>query len=368
MAVITPNGHIDPNDENPFEGRYNRVKAEARAFNAETERRKAEMNRERDELNEERKQAMMRASEHAGSLGLIYKPRLNSFNRVVIVDDLPSLAGDRPAFTEVDLTTEPPTIPASSEPSDAPIEPEATETVVATEPVAKPTITQNFRTLLTQRPAQPEAPPRPEVPKPQETDKKWHRNASIKSAIAWIASLFVGFFVGFGLLSLTGLPYKRSGDWVNLYGFLLLGVAAIVGMKLLFDAMWHEAGRRKGLKTSEWQYSAICTLVSLAILSVEATLGGTALAYYTKKASFQNEGGLPLSLMVLLAVAVSTANLLFSAFIGYQKGLRSVTHEDIQNRIYELDVKEREATKEELLAQHQRDLEAWEAEVKREES
>lgn len=361
-----------------IEGRFHDSRRIRAAYDSETERRKAVFQSEIVQLQEERAKAMALASDHAGNIGLIYRARTNTFSRVVIVDDLPSLAAERPRFPGADFTDSPPSSEVESErdselSNDGPgrLEPEAAS------PSTSELAGEGFDSNGTKpsvatvdagsRPNMPELPRRPSPPMPQQVDKKWERNTNIKSGVAWLASVFVGVFVGFGLLNLTGLPWQRASDWLNLYGFLTLGVAAIAAMKLLFDAMWHEAGRRKALEHSAAFYSVTCTVVSLVILTVEATLGGTALVYYTQRASYQNQGGLPIWQMILLAVAVSSANLLFSAFVGYQKGQRSVTHEDLLRRHHEIELQEHEQLVREAKEQHERDLKVWQEEVDRHE-
>jgi hypothetical protein len=334
MADTSSNGHISrmsPTDL--IHDEFARTKRGRSDHEIETEQRKRRSLDQISELHDERQRAMVLASSHAGNIGLIYDARNNSFSRVVIVDELPPVDFDRPEFEAIEAHTSESDIAALPERGGG--EAIQDERPLMVIPDSERPEMPEFR-----EPAPPTLPERPAMPEPREISDRWERNTFWKSVIAWVASLLVGAFVGFGLLNLTGLPYRRPGDWLNLYGFIAIGIGAIAGMKLLFDAMWHEAGRRKALGISESVYTVACTAVSTIILAVEATLGGEALVYYTRRASFENKGELPLWQMIMLAVAISTANLLYSAFVGYQKGLRSVTREDMLKQQYDRDMAE----------------------------
>lgn len=366
METPHPNGPSDSSVD-LVERRYRESRRARDQYELESERRRQDYQKQIEHLLSERMEAMTLASDHAGQIGLIYHARSNSFARVIIVNDRPSLDMERPMLNPLVLEddkagehalTEAPSegqsnSPDEHDPSEAPEMSESGE-----EAQACSKLTSEMPDLLS-TPKAPKMPPRPKAPLPAKPDEKWERNANLKSSVVWLASIFVGLFVGFGLLSLTGLPWQRPSDRVNLIGFLALGVAAIAGMKFLFDSMWFEAGRRKALGTAEWHYTTIVCVVSMFILLVEAVLGGQALVFYTQRSSFQNEGGLPLWQMVMLAAAVSSANLLYSAFVGYQKGSRSISAEDVQRQQYEIEVKEHQEAVADLKAAHEREMRDW---------
>lgn len=371
MDTPNPNGATDSSID-IVERRYRENRRARDQYESESELRRQEYQAKIELLLEERSRAMSLASDHAGQIGLIYHARTNSFARVIVVDDLPALNIERPKLSaEVSLGLEP--VGPVDETSSDGKHPEEGGLLVASVSTAEETAGMEISpepqpsgnavvespTVPQSTPSPPRVPERPRPPAPVTPDAKWERNANFKSGVVWLASIFVGLFVGFGLLSLTGLPYQRPSDRLNLIGFLTLGVAAIAGMKFLFDSMWFEAGRRRALGTSEWHYTTIISIVSGFILLVEAVLGGQALVFYTQRSSFQNEGGLPLWQMVLLAAAVSSANLLYSAFVGFQKGGRSITAEDVHRQQYEIEVAEHLENVAEIKAAHERELRDW---------
>jgi hypothetical protein len=274
---------------------------------------------------------------------LVKRPEFSALEATDFIDVEPEVAADAPPLAETTI------VPSESVTT--------TPLVSGATPVPK----------APSMPKPPVMPSRPAPPKPGPVDRDWKIHTNIKSAVAWIASIAIGFFVGYGLLNISGIPYTREADKINYYFFLALGVSAIVGMKLLFDAMWSEHGRRRALGTSHWSYTSICTFVSLAIIGVEASLGGMALVIYTRKASFENAGEEPFGLMFLLALAVSCANLAYSGFIGFQKGQRSITHEDLVKRAHDIDVAEHEARVKEIQEAHERELALWQREIDRRE-
>lgn len=341
------NGVIESID--PVQRRYAAERERKRGFSVETDMVRQAAKDDIARLKDARLALQKKASEHAGNIGLIYKAEDNSFTRVVIVDAEPILP-ERPALA----------MPTSAEP------------FVESENPAP----------MLQKPLPPEPLPRPAVPdletvpRPAEVDAKWQRAAMWKSIVSWIGAAIVGLFIGFGLLTIAGLPYSRPEDRPFLIAGLLVGVAAIVGIKLLMDVMWSEAGRRymlgrlsppptaelkKEAAASSRAYLALAGLVSLGLIVVEGWLGGQAIVAYSAKSSFDGNPTVPASTAILLAMAVSTATMLFSGFLGHQKGQRSVTHEDVRNRHYELALREHEVRTAKRESEYQADLTEWQA-------
>ncbi|MBV6459030.1 MAG: hypothetical protein HONBIEJF_02169 [Fimbriimonadaceae bacterium] len=346
MDSETTNGVVESID--PVQVRYAAERERKRGFSLETDMVRQSARGEIARLKEERLALQKKASEHAGNIGLIYKAEDNSFTRVVIVDSEPILP-ERPALALLDE-------PSPHAEADAPL---PLQKPVAPEPLPRPAV-----------------PDLETVPRPADVDAKWQRAATWKSIVSWIGAAIVGLFIGFGLLTIAGLPYSRPEDRTFLIGGLLVGVAAIVGIKLLMDVMWSEAGRRymlgrlsppptaelkkEAAASSRW-YLALAGLVSVGLILVEGWLGGQAIVAYSAKSSFDGNPTVPASTAILVAMAVSTATMLFSGFLGHQKGQRSVTHEDVRNRHYELALREHEVRTAKRDAEFQADLADWQA-------
>jgi hypothetical protein len=304
---------------------YQKAQSERRIYDRETADRKAEHNEKIRKAQEDRSEAMFKASFHAGNIGMIYYADSNTFSRIVIVDSLPSIPV-RPGFSfpagEIGVGG-PDRRSNAGQDSDV-IDLEYVEEQKGKAPQESETDQTGEEPPL-RRPSFPQKPERPPMP---DHDVKWNALINVKSGFAWFFAALVGAFVGFGLLTIIGLPYQRPGDRVNLVTTVAIGIAAICGMKLLLDAMWYKAGRERELMDSSPLRLAIYSTISFLIVAVEASLGGYALVKYSEKASFQGAGKMDLWLAIFLAIAVSTSTLLFSAFIGYQKGQRSVSDRD----------------------------------------
>jgi len=325
---------------NRIEERFQADREYKRGYMQETNALRLAGKEEISRMKRERLDLQKRASEHAGNIGLIYRAEDNSFTRVVIVDSEPVLP-ERPVLA----------MPPSPAPE-----------------------------LAMEKPARPAAPERPtppaleQVPRPAEIDQKWQQAVLWKSIVSWTGAVIVGLFVGFGLLTIAGLPYSRPEDRGFLIGGFLVGVAAIVGIKLLMDVMWSEAGRRYALhrlsppptpelrrevRNSNLAYLALAGLVSIGLVLVEGWLGGQAMVAYSAKASYDGNPTINPTTAILIAMAVSSATMLFSGFLGHQKGQRTLTHEDVRNRHYELAVKEHETRVGRVEQEYQAHLADW---------
>lgn len=214
-----------------IEAQREQAKANQRAYHAETELRRQGYLDKLQDLHGQREQAMALASNHAGKVGLIYRAETNSFYRVVVMDDFAVTLGrpDFPPLPQFDLpahasdvsdenrsTTNSDSIDLVQEPSDSSdvVGAEDSEQVIGA------------ATPMTPRPARPLRPPLPVRPKPPEipsVDKKWDKTTFVKSTFAWLASLLIGVFVGFGLINIVGLGYRRPEDRTNLIVGILIG-------------------------------------------------------------------------------------------------------------------------------------------------
>lgn len=308
--------------DHTIEENYARTLKRREAYAVEKDARRREILDRRAAARERMFDAMRKAAFHAGNVGLQYDALTNNFSRAVVTTrglDVENILEDKPDAPPSDVG-DPDVIDAEfTMPTD-----EAKPASVAPPPPV-PT------------PVVPERPPVPEI---RYADAHWHRNAAIKSGFAWFFATLVGLFVGFGLLTIVGLPYMRPTERVNLYAMLGVGVAAIFGMKLLFDTLWFEVGRRRELGQLRWPMVTGVSLLTSLLLGVEAALGGQAIVVYSIKSSFEGKGALPFWQGMLIAAAISTATLLFSASLGYQKGARSVTREDLLRARYDEDMAE----------------------------
>lgn len=343
-------------NSNAIRNQYDQTRTLRSQYQQGTEAIRSEFIGKLSVLVQERKDARALASLHAGNIGLIYHAKTNTFARVVIMDDLPEYLG-RPTYEGPE--------PADSGKylDDDIIEAEFSEDSAGlsegeTTP-SEPQKGQAPHEHVNEVPRRPEAPARPKPPPPGPLDATWKKHSNWKSGFAWFFAVFIGCFVGFGLLKVTGLPYQRGADVFNFVLFMLLGVGTIGGMKLAFDAKWYEYGRQRALGSLTQSYSFLCFGLSATFVAVEAFLGGFALVKYTEAASFENKGGEPILLMTILALAVSFPNLTYSGYIAFQKGQRSLTDEDLLRRQYELELADHHKTIAELEGIHEERLQAW---------
>jgi hypothetical protein len=358
------------------------AKVEARrSYEAESEKRRQKYQDELLTLQEARLKCMHQASIHAGNIGLVYHATTNNFSRVIIIDDLVNLTIERPEFTaDLGLTSgaEEKTEEVQAHDSNEnkpnphegePIEPESTdaEALPPTPSFLLESAPLQGPLPAPEAPKPPQAPVLPEPPmppSPPEIDKKWERNTHFKSSFAWFFSVFVGAFVGVGLMYLSLGEPKKDELW-KFPAFVALGVAVIVTMKLLLDAMWYEAGRRRALGTATFWHTSYNVLVSLVVIAAENFLGAKALVKYAEKNTWSSASVPPLWQMLLVALAISTANLLLSAYVGYQKGQRSLTHEDLLKKRHELERAQFDEKTRRELERHDLELEAYMLEKQR---
>lgn len=364
------NGLVPADSTKFIRDAYEEQQRRKQAFLAESSERRALYERKLEELHSARQEAMAQASNYAGNLGLIYRADTNTFFRVVIVDDQNKL-GPRPTFPALLGTTTSDSHVAVNEETDQTSNRATPETLEVTEQelpgVEEGTIKAPTKTSPEHEPPRPPQPPeRPSPPVPSNPDKKWESSTNIKSGIAWLGSIFVGWFVGFGLLSLTGLPYERDEDKANLYLFTAIGIATVGVFKLVFDTMWYSLGRRQILGATDWKTPLLLTFLSTVLVAVEAGLGGQALVTYSARSSFQAEGTLPFGLAFLLATAITTPTVIYSGLVGYQKGQRSITQSDIDQRIHELKMRDYEEARQLQTRLFEHQMESWKATQDRE--
>jgi hypothetical protein len=236
---------------------------------------------------------MKNAATHAGNLGFVYKADTNEYIRVVSGVQEPELP-------------EPPTpLVLDREAFDA-----AADKIAAAEKEAR---------------AEMEKREEPSEGLPADGEK-WYR-----SIPEWAIAVLVGTFIGYGLGKITGLPIDQQPAMLGL--FLTLGAGVIIGLKLLLHKMWEEYGRSVRRQTASKWLAGLFTTLTIAFCAAEAALGANALVTYSRRVSFTAEDALSFWIALLIAGAISTPILLFSAFKGFGKGVRTLTVEDERVRI-----------------------------------
>jgi hypothetical protein len=239
-----------------------------------------------DEHRKEREAAMKAAATHAGNIGFVYDAEKNEYMRVVS------------GLREPEMPVAPPPLVLDQTQFDM-----ATARVEAAEREAVAELERRLE---------------PSEALPNAGIDKWY-----KSIPEWTIAIVVGTFIGYGLGKITGLPIDRQPILLGL--FLALGAGVIVGLKLLLHKMWEEYGRSVRRNTASKWLLALVTLLTGAFCAAEASLGANALVTYSKRVAFTSAEALSFGIALLIAAAISTPILLFSAFKGYGRGISMMT-------------------------------------------
>lgn len=246
---------------------FQRTVENRRAYEEESQRRKDVVDARISKLMDEREECMMLASNHAGAIGLIYVAETNTYSKYV---------------SDVER---PPVIPP---------------------------------------------PDRPEIPEPQKRSvpnpmanilskfKKWF----LHDSHYWLA-LLPGLFVGFGLVTLTGLPYQRNPVILPLG--LAIGCAVLIGLKLLLYHGWHMVGSMKAVRAGSIAMTTLVATTSAILISAEVSLGATALVKFSEQTSITISERMPFVLAFLVALAISSPIVLISAVVGWKDGVQSIS-------------------------------------------
>jgi hypothetical protein len=268
---------------------YEAKKQNLASMDEETRAGVARLQERLDALRDERERAMSAAATHAGNLGFVYNADTNEYVRVVSGLQEPEMP-EPPAPLALDQAQ--------------------FETAAAKIDQAERDAADEIEKRL-----------QPDSNLPIADNEKWYR-----SIPEWTIAVLVGTFIGYGLGKITGLPIDQQPVLLGL--FLTLGAGVIVGLKLLLHKMWEEYGRSvRRASASKWLLALFATL-TLAFCAAEASLGANALVTYSRRVSFRAEDALSFWIALLIAAAISTPILLFSAFKGYGKGTRTMTAED----------------------------------------
>lgn len=359
------NGNIPVRQYDSIGDDYRDKRSRQQAYLVESESLRRQWQDKLAALQTEREQAMLRASDHAGNIGLVYRAEINWFSRVIISDEMPQL----PQLPEFSLSGElakrfgteaPDPEDAGAASEDAANDGDQTDEGAIEKPESAKGLVDRLSRLVPKPRAVPAPPQRPQLPKapvPRANDSKWHRASFWKSLVSWLLSSLVGLFVGFGLLKITQINYEDPEMQFAKWLMFALGMAAILSMKLFLDVAWYEVGRRKALGALDWQFRSLMTLLSSVVIGVEAALGGQAMIQFTRSISLR--GGMHPLVAMGLAVAVTTATLLFSATLGFQKGQRGVTQEDVETNVFRHELEQHRKTIEEMEKLYDEEVARW---------
>lgn len=374
---------------------YARAKRDARSFAEESEKIRSEYQSELKGYLRQRFEAQCQAAAHASNIGLRYHPRSNRFTIPVIPHEPAPGPNFDPNQIETVLRSDGSYGVSDTDPDDDSLFDPSDETsldsvekvdksssesggqsdLVADENLAGQQRVDDRSTLLKsvppmeladegllplgEKPKRPDLPQMPSPPAPPKPDEKWKLYSNIKSAIAWAGSLAVGAFVGFGLKSFIGASIEPPLD--KTFVCVMLGMAVILGLKLVMDLIGYETGAAQARKTLTRPFTAFVLLISFSLIGAEAILGGQSLLTLASRLNMgvQTANELQPWQAYLITICISTATLLFSGFTGYQKGLRSLTTDDAAREAHEhaKQLYDRECAR--IEQEHERDLQEW---------
>jgi hypothetical protein len=287
---------------------YEAKKQNLAQLDEETRKGVAELQAHIQALRDEREGAMKAAATHAGNLGFVYNADTNEYVRVVS------------GLKEPEMPETPPVLELDRTQFDA-----AAAKIEQAERDAASELEKRIQ-------------PDPTLPKGGE---KWYR-----SIPEWTIAVLVGTFIGYGLGKITGLPIDQQPIMLGL--FLTLGAGVIIGLKLLLHKMWEEYGRSVRRQSASKWLLALFTGLTTVFCAAEAALGANALVTYSRRVSFTAEDALSFWIALLIAGAISTPILLYSAFKGYGKGVRTMTAEDERVKLEAAEAEHRRVVDEQL--------------------
>ena len=272
---------------------YEAKKQNLRQLDDETRKGVAELQAQIQAMRDEREAAMKAAATHAGNLGFVYNADTNEYIKVAS------------GLKEPEMPEAPPALVLDQSQFEA-----ASAKIEQAERDAADEMEKRIQ-------------PDPTLPSENE---KWYRTIP-----EWTIAVLVGTFIGYGLGKITGLPIDQQPIMLGL--FLTLGAGVIIGLKLLLHKMWEEYGRSVRRQSASKWLLALFTGLTAVFCAAEAALGANALVTYSRRVSFTAEDALTFWIAILIAGAISTPILLFSAFKGYGKGVRTLTAEDERARL-----------------------------------
>jgi len=287
--------NYDSNPSDPVARRDEHLR-QKRTFANETAEGRQRIQEEIDQLVALRYQTRMRAADTAGLLGLRYLAETNSYVHLI------------PA--EEDLVLLPETVPP---------------------PVPIP---REAGAVTKEKP----------LPQPRKATQvsRWMKGFDI---LLWAFLPIVGAFVGLGLASLAGLPWRNDAA-IQLLA-VVMGISVVGGLKILIATVWRHVGHLQALGRPIWWPAIAAVLITVGGCILDATLGARALHTYMTMREWSGTTVPDFLQLFLLALAITTPLLLGAGALSYMKGLREPNEE------------EKDA------ARYERELAAYEAEVAR---
>lgn len=286
------------------ETQYEQKQGQLERHSAETKGRRLAHEERLRTLRNEREEAQKKACDHAGNIGLVYSAEDNNYYRIT---------SHIPAPPKLEL------------------------------------------------PTPPAAPTPPTAPRPSAADPRlagaW---ATTLKVISWVLAVPVGAFVGYGIATLAGFPIQRVPAY--LVAGIVVGIALVVGIKILFEVMWTGQGRQVALGKATPASLIGSYLLTAGLVLIEAFLGAQALVIYSQRTVFEASQAIPLALAFPLAVAISSAALLISAFQGYQVGRNSLTADDYAERDYQRQLADHAKLVQKAESEYSAQLSRWESE------
>lgn len=325
------------------------TKRKQREYLQDTDALKQEFQRKLEELRAQRLELRLNAATFAGKLGLIYHPETNSYVRPVIPDDFPTLPP--PVFL----------LPAKGEHEEVKGVAENTLVSVQMPPGIPEATTQdpNDLDLTTLEPDNINGKldiKRPERPLPEMPIEE-HYPASVServgSLVSWAIVVPIGVFIGYGLdklLDLSKVNFTRmTGNWPLFIIMILIGLSMLIGLKVLFEALWKTYGEATQFgRLTCWQKAGYIVFTAILALA-EVFLTFTAFQVYLRATTL--DGALPVNAFALFAAStvVAAPCLFYSAVAGFRKGRRTFLRYELDKRI--LEIKDEEYRK--LMQQHE---------------
>lgn len=361
------------------EERYQSAREVQREFMRETDRiRKAFLDRI-EQLRLERLKLREQASYHAGKLGLVYSADTNTFARLVVADHLPDVTPPKALLTsrliytqdsihgnaediqdaEFSDVTDDEVNPPESNSADEPTSSKSENT----ESLPSGQVEREAGAQLIERPAPPLPPELPTMSLTIEphSGKSWQD--IVGKSFAWLFAVLVGLFVGYGfdkLLDLSKYNFTTGdGNLIILLSLLSLGVALICGLKLLFETIWKLYGeaKRHGHASQAWFFS--CVVLTTVFVIVEALVTLMAFDAYFKAVSLTGTSTVPWWVLFIMSLGVASPNLLFSAFQGYAKGIRTHSQAELDRKLNQIQMERYEAERAYQDKAYEEELARW---------
>jgi hypothetical protein len=281
------------------DGHYARVNG----FKEETRRQTDALRKELSDLKEKRRELRMSAASTAGMIGLRYLPETNEYVRMV-----------RSVEQEIVL----PEVVAKPEPL-------APEQV----PVEK-------------------SETRPVIGELKPAGARWLLFGDI---LLWVFALFVGYFIGLGLVTIAGMNWKAE-PFLHIPAFFV-GVSVVAALKLLVSQAWRLVGQAQALSRKYAWRIVLALLVTVGGCGLDAHLGASALRKYMEDRAFDATSVPDYWQLLLLALAITSPLLLASGFFAYEKAHREPSREEREHARHEREAERREAERRARLAKQE---------------